>query len=456
MLIPPKLSLLTFPQMFRAGKIELNILIIPRNLNPLINLESVPVVHPPFAEANLNFNACVINNLEGLPVIGDVTDNHVITFNPSVITTDVWEALRKQIKASDGLTIDDAETADPNQRSDSPLMQKYRTKSIRKHLPGSYTSAFNFTKARTIFATTGDEYDCAVQNNRKPLDVGTKRDTISWGKVVAMILRNPLLAEKAGMIYKATIPLAGGLFDEGGWLFTDFGVGSDYATLDKALVCKYAARIPALKKLSTRILFSPIQFPVLKTPATNAAYDEIMREAIVYDDGFAKIVHANQPVNHYLVKEKDSSNPPVKDIGIRLGWDDEQMLIWNNRQMRKKEETTDLEVDAPLGVFGYRIDVRKKGDVNWLSQNAIIANNGITIQEDNITIAGAGTPLEPGVEIHPAAHGNSEQDGFWLPMYFTNWMGKALSIPDKDAEEINNLTAGQVAPVMSINRTLKS
>ena len=86
--------------------------------------------------------------------------------------------------------------------------------------------------------------------------------------------------------------------------------------------------------------------------ATHAGYDEIMREAIVYDDGFAKIVHANQPVNHYLIKEKDSSNPPVKDVGIQLGWDDEQMLIWHNRQMRKKEETTELEVDAPLGVFG--------------------------------------------------------------------------------------------------------
>lgn len=444
-----KLSLLIFPQSFSGGKIEFNILIIPKNFNPLLPFEPL---HPPFAEAILNFRAQVINKLEGLPVITDVTDNLAVTIsNPSVVTTDVWEALRKQIKASDGLTIDDAETAHPDQQADSVQMQKYQQVAIRKHLPETYTSAFNFTKARTRFATTGDEYDCAVKNNGEQKDTNTKRDTISWGKVVALILRNPLLAEKAGLIYKATLTLTEGLFDEGGWLFTDFTDDSDYKTLPKNLISSYAARIPPLKDLAERILFSPIQFPVLQIAATNAGYDEIFREAIVYDDGFAKIVHANQPANHYLLKENDNSNSPVKDIGIRLGWDDEQMLIWHNRQMRRKEETTELPVDAPLGVFGYRVDARKKGDAKWFSQNAVIAKDGITIQEDNIVVgdADAAAPLEPAVEIHPAAHGNSKEDGFWLPMYFTNWMGKPLSIPDKEAEEINNLTADQVVPVES-------
>ncbi len=446
-----KLSLLTFPQSFSGGKIEFNILIIPRNINPLLPL--VPDAKA-FAEAILNFKALVINKLDGLPVITNVTNTLAVTIsNPSVVTTAVWEALRKQIKASDGLTIDQTET--DNQKANT--MAIYEKVAIRKHLPETYTSAFNFTKPRTRFATLGDEYDCAVKSNKPPIDTSTKRETISWGKVVALILRNPLLAEKAGLIYKATLTLTPGLFDEGGWLFIDFADDSDYRTspplpfLPAGTVATFAARIPPLKDLAGRKLFSPIQFPVLPVAATNAAYDEILREAIVYDDGFAKIVHANQPGNHYLLAEKDKSNAPIKDIGIRIGWDDEQMLIWHNRQMRRKEETTELPVEASLGVFGYRIDARKKGDAKWFSQNAVIAKDGITIQEDNISVgdANAAAPLEPAVEIHPAAHGNSQTDGFWLPMYFTNWMGKPLSIPDKDAEDINNLTADKVVPVDS-------
>jgi hypothetical protein len=254
-----------------------------------------------------------------------------------------------------------------------------------------------------------------------------------------MVLRNPLLAEKAGLIYRASMNVTAGVFNEGGWLYCSFDDASDYKTLPVSLFKMYAARIPALKDVGKRRLFSPIQFPLLDDAATSAAFDEIMREAIVYDDGFAKIVHSNQPVNHHLLKENDNSNPPVKDFGIRLGWDDEQMLIWNNRQMRQKEETTGETVDAPLGVFGYRIDARLDGTVDWFSQNNVVATNGITIQQGNIKIAEPGTDLEPPVEIYPAAHGNSKLDGFWLPLYFTNWMGKPLSIPDKDAEEINKI-----------------
>ena len=441
-----KLSLLTFPQKFEAGKLDYNILIIPRNLNPLLPFEPD---HPAFAEAILNFKALIINKLEGLPVISDITDQLVVTIeNPSVVTSAVWEALRKQIKESEGLTVDETETVAQSQRAEASI-QKYKGTAIRKHLPETYTSAFNFTKARTKYATTGDEYECAVQKGSTITDTSTMRDTISWGKVLAMVLRNPLLAQKAGLIYKATITIPAGVFDEGGWLFTNFADGSDYVNLDDKLICNYGARIPPLKNLLKRNLFSPVLFPVLKTAATHAGYDEIMREAIIYDDGFAKIVHANQPVNQHLLKEKDASNTPVKDVGIRLGWDDEQMLIWHNRQMRKKEELTDIDVDAPLGVFGYRIDARKSGDVQWLSQNTIISKNRITIAQDNIDVGNADaiTPLEPGVEIHPAAHGNSATDGFWLPMYFTNWMGKVLSIPDKEIEEINDLTADSVLPV---------
>ena len=49
-----------------------------------------------------------------------------------------------------------------------------------------------------------------------------------------------------------------------------------------------------------------------------------------------------------------------KDMGIRLGWDDEQLLIWQNRQVLSDPATPGARIDAPLGVFTYRLDVRKK------------------------------------------------------------------------------------------------
>src|SRR5690606_12061995 len=54
-----------------------------------------------------------------------------------------------------------------------------------------------------------------------------------------------------------------------------------------------------------------------------------------------------------------------------------------------------------------------------------------------IQIMNSNESLEMGTEVHPVSHGNSKKDGFWLPMYFTNWIGKSLAIPDKDGQEIN-------------------
>ena len=44
--------------------------------------------------------------------------------------------------------------------------------------------------------------------------------------------------------------------------------------------------------------------------------------------------------------------PPSADFGLRLGWDDEQVTIWFDRQIDANQ------IDAPFGTAGYRLDVR--------------------------------------------------------------------------------------------------
>ncbi|PWS31008.1 hypothetical protein [Pedobacter paludis] len=451
---PTTLCILTFPQYYKNGRLNFNIVIIPRNLNPLLSLKPGLAA---FADAQIQFKSMAINSLDGLPITENVSSNPVIDLeNPVVPTRNIWEALKKQMELSDGMKIDDAETGKPAQRANADL-ERYKDRSIRKYLPESYRNAFNFVRAKTKYALSGDEYSCAVKNkNNDNTDQNTQRDTLSWGKVVAFCLRNPALAEKVGLIYKASIALNADekLFEQGGWMYTELATGSDF---DGAAKMKYAARIPALKGLTERVLFSAVQFPVSEVAINNLGYDEILRDAMIYDDGFAKIVHANQPVNQDLLQEKDKSNPPLKDLGIRLGWDDEQIAIWYNRQMLQKEEQSGAIIDAPLGVFGYRLDARKLGEEKWLSQNSLVVQQTTALDGGAIPISLAGDILEPGIEIHPAAHGDSEGEGFWLPMYFSSWAGKPVSIADKDAEDINMLTADKmIAPRPDIQNSINT
>lgn len=436
---PILLSLLTFPQKYENGILYFNILLIPRNLNPLTPLKANL---PAFVDGNISFKTQIIDSLDGPPVLGNITD----TLQPDIhsVTTNVrgvWEALRDQIEKTEKVKVDDVATSDPNQKFDADF-EKYKNVSIKKYLPLSYRKSFNFTKPKTKYAVLDDEYECAIKN-KKPVitDLPTDRDRISWGKLVAYCLRNPKLAEKAGLIHKASISLTHEEFDKGGWIFTDFADESDFSGV---ATMQYAARIPALKEIREieneadrkRNLFAAVLFPILTHPGSFGGFDRIYAEAINYDDGFAKIVHARQPINQDFLQETDKSNPPHMDFGVQLGWDDEQISIWYNRQMLRKEEISGQEVDTPLGVFSYAIDVREDEESRWFSQNKVVAKSAILLNGE-IPIIEANEDLEMGTEVHPVSHGNSQNDGFWIPMYFTNWIGKSLAIPDQDGQEIN-------------------
>ncbi|WP_285269422.1 hypothetical protein [Kaistella rhinocerotis] len=435
----PIYSILTFPQHFSEGRLHFNIVVLPRNIN-LRN--PLPSGAPAFVDATFQFDTQIINQLDGLPLFSTVT--HTETPQIAILPVNkkaVIDEVIAQMEANDGLQISENQALNKDSGARAQA-QKYATKNvaIKKYLPQTYRNSFNFTSSRTRFAVTDDSYECIIKNKDRHLtDELTDRRYISWGKLVGFILRNSVLAEKAGLIYKASIPVSGDVFKKGGWLFTRFGSGSEFGTTHCAI---YAARLPALK--NDRTLFAPVLFPVTEIAANNATYDAVMQEAILYNDGFAKIVHANQPVNQDLLQESDTTNPPLKDLGLQLGWDDEQLTIWGNRQLRQKDELTDLPIDAPLGVFGYKVDIRKLGDSTWFSQNRVMASQDIKMQNGEVLFA-QNRPFELPTEVHPSSHGNTMEEGFWLPMYFAAWNGKCMVIPDREAQEIHLLEKPRVA-----------
>ncbi len=433
----PLYSLLTFPQKYESGRLYFNIMVLPRNINLL---EIINGNIPAFADTQFELETNLISGLDGLPLFSAAT----VTAVPTIISSatnkrNIIDAIIQQLELNDGLKV----TSDKSLNKDSGAaqqVQQYAAKNvaIRKYLPETYRKAFNFTSPRTRFAVTDDEYECIIKNkDKKNVDPITDRNYISWGKLLAFVLRNPLLAEKAGFIVKASIEVDPSFLKKGAWLFHRFAPGSPFGTVNTAV---YASRIPALK--ADRRLFAPVLFPVRDVALNNATYDEVMQESLLYNDGFAKIIHANQPINQDLLQEKDSSNPPVMDVGIRLGWDDEQLIIWSNRQLRQKDEITEQKIDAPLGVFGYKVDVRKSGDSQWYSQNMIVPRQDMLIAGE--TLLTEGQSMELPTEVYPTSHGSTMEEGFWLPMYFASWNGKCMVVPDKEAEEIYHLAKARV------------
>jgi hypothetical protein len=220
---------------------------------------------------------------------------------------------------------------------------------------------------------------------------------------------------------------------------------------DPKVVKRFAAKIPKLKDGDDRALFAAIQFPVLvdvpadpadeDVPVQPSNMDELLIETEQYDDGFCKIVHANQPVSSDLLREKeDKELPVITDTGVRLAWDDEQLLIWMSRQLKKDNALTAGGRNiAPMGVMQYRVDVRVNSDVvpnpnAWAPLCKV--KNKVDLMLGNNLIDGINNESELGIEVYPAQVDSRKDEPFWLPQYFTNWIGKSLVLQDEDAIDI--------------------
>lgn len=428
---------MAFPQKQVGNTLHLNVMIIVRNYNPLID-DDLNALSPAWVNCNLRLRAMVIDTPEEYPRLDlTATPYDLPLIKMPVEASAVFTSLQTKF---------DITGVGPDFRSD-----KKKVEQVKKYLPLTYRQSFNFTSPRNKnICVTGDEYHCAVKKNADP-NPAFKQDgnKTSWGKVFAFCLKHKELAKKCGFIHEElTIDLTAGTFKNGGWLYIDLHPDSSYFTKDPTFTKRYAARIPKLDLAKKRILFAPVQFPVLIdngvpkadypiAPSTSIL-DEMFIEAAAYNDGFCKIVHNYQPVSNHLLKEvQDDEHAVTNDIGIRMGWDDEQLAAWNARQLAA-DPTTGERPDAPLGVFQYRVDVREKSadpliTNQWTSLCKVRYDKDVQLGE--VLIGEAGNNLEMGLDVYPAqldAFGGA----FWLPSYFTQWIGNSLVLPDKDAIKI--------------------
>ena len=434
---------LLFPQKVENNKLFFNIVFLPRNRDPFkpMDTEIAGTTTTPFAKLVPQFEAKIVKGLEEFPVD---------TGNPlppivRAITVEMAakkEAILKATETSFGGQINNT-TGDNAERVDDPTKPKI---SVKKYLPLSYRKSFNFTTPKHPNAVTDDSYHCAIRDS-KPNENPKTIDLLSWGKVFGYLLRQPMLAKACGFVYSSSIDLQPDWFDKGGYLYVDLANADHVAvqnaswTLpeDGSFVKRFAARIPKLKAGENRTLFAPVLFPVLHSSGGTvtepiAPWDSIFKEVNAYDDGFAKIVHSNQPISLNLLAEAHDGAHPVHDAGIRLGWDDEQLLIWYIRQMQENPDNPGKRIDTPLGLFGYRIDVSKNGN-DWESLNTVEIDKEYKI--GNIGIGNeVGKDLEMPYQVYPSQVDNQGGKSFWLPMYFTNWIGRSLVLKDDVAAKL--------------------
>jgi hypothetical protein len=400
--VATRLVLLPYVQGWDGATLTVRLLLIPRG-NPLDPLDAGA---PPFPDARLVLDVHVVPGLDTMPALGGPPT--VTMPEPVVATaTPLFNALAAQF---------------PIDPAPPPPVTRPPGTAIKKHLPATYQDAVGYTPGRTPLVFTDDTYSCALQSPPpKPYVKLVPATTIPWGKVIAALLRQPKLSEGAGLVRTLAIAVDPATLQSGGWLYVTLAPASDGAGLlgvpDGLKV--YTARIPPLS--GARSIFTPVLFPVATIPPPGP-YDELFAEVDDYDDGFAKAVHSAQPQQLDPLEETPDGTRPAKELGIRLGWDDEQVTIWLNRQI----DQAAAALDAPMGVQGYRVDVREASTLAWHS----LTKASGPVQVKNVDLGAFDGELS--VETHPVQlHGQKTGD-YWLPTYFTAWTGPSLVTLDTD------------------------
>ena len=219
----------------------------------------------------------------------------------------------------------------------------------------------------------------------------------------------------------------------------------------RAYLRLYATRVPKLVPNGpSRSIFTPVLFPVYANTASippGPPLDPVFAEAIAYDDGFAKIVHARQPQTSDVIAENDTPGlPPATELGVQIAWDDEDLLISQNRTVGLEADGS-TPPDAPRAVSGYRIDVREfvepPGAADaWTSLCRI---RGVGVGFNGTTLPTFETELK--VEVTPT----KATTQFWLPPYYVNWRGGSVVVQSPDQQVVSGRPAEATTPFSALD-----
>ena len=308
---------------------------------------------------------------------------------------------------------------------------------VRKDLPDSYLEATGYQTPNSELFSSIDGYGCALAA-ATPSTTPVKPRKIAWGEIISHALRQPLLAQAMGLMYlNVSVPLTAAQASNGGWIWIDIDTSDPanwysalHASKGAAAICTYAARLPALT--DPQDVFAAVLFPTVPGNYDGSTLDTAQFEADVYLDGFAKLIHANQPTTADAVTQNPDTIVPGTDAGIQIGWDDEQVTVWMDRQIKIAQEMAsgapaNNVTELPFTVLGYRVDVRETEADPWAS---LCSANGTLNAAGVFTTSYAAQDLC--VEPTPLQNSGSGQF-FWLPQYFAQWRGRSLVVDDKYA-----------------------
>ena len=232
-------------------------------------------------------------------------------------------------------------------------------------------------------------------------------DNISWGEVVSHALRVPALARELGLVVDFDTHFTGwdaaSLLSGGGWLSVCLAAATgDAPPPGRAL--SFAARIPPLTA-QPRALFAAVLFNA-EASAPGAVPHEWLAEADAYSDGFAHAVHASR----------------LRPAGLAIGWDDEQVLGWVQRQLDAACSPDDP--GALCGVAGYRLDVREPGSADTGWHSLCRASGQLSLGAWRSDFDG-----EWRIDVAALMAGTAEAPFAYLPRHFALWRGGSLVMP---------------------------
>lgn len=429
MATPHKLTLIPYLQRWdhAARTLHVRVLVAPTG-NPLAPLASGL---PAFVDARLAFSASVSDAVNALPQRTNV-DQTVVWPEPSAGTPTLHSPNARPMFTTikEALPIPDGPAGDTFSPQGRDLGRQ-----LRKYLPRSYRGSFAFVQPRTSLAVTDETYHCLMRCPPKAMPPRPPT-VIGWGEALAFAMRRPRLAEALGLVHRVQIQLdVAPRLQSGGWLWIDLASSSDYAAAAAVpgFTRAFATRVPPLPN-GERAVFTPVVFPVFADSAAASLagnYDNVFTEAVRFDDGFSKIVHARQPLSSDTLDEKGTGLPIVRDEGVQLGWDDEDILEGQNRALGEPPDGED-PVLAPRGVLGYRVDVRPLGGATWTSLSRVRAPLDLGVD--------LGTAEEERwAEVTPAQH----DDQLWLPAWFVKWRGGSLVIDTNDEQRLMEVPPGR-------------